>query len=196
MKYIRKNNNIMKMFGQANGMNKNKGFTLVETLVAVAILVIATLGPLAIASQGITSAAYAKDQITAFYLAQEGIEYVRYVRDSNASIPFSSWLDTLSSCEVPTEATLGGCEIDAVAILGGQAPIACSPLNNNSACTFLNKNSEYFVYTSGTPTTYKRLIKIIGTGNVQRQVKVIVTWSSRGLQRSFTLNETIYNSYK
>ena len=57
------------------------GFTLIESLVAITILVTAILGPMTIAATGISSAIYARDQETAFFLAQEGLEYVRNVRD-------------------------------------------------------------------------------------------------------------------
>ncbi len=54
-----------------------KGFTIIETLVAVTLLMIAIAGPLLIASKGLTSALYAKDQMTASYLAQEAMETIK-----------------------------------------------------------------------------------------------------------------------
>src|SRR3989344_1227727 len=60
-----------------------KGFTLIETLVAVTILMIGVIGPLAIAARGITDGLYAQNRITASYLAQEAIEFVINRRDSN-----------------------------------------------------------------------------------------------------------------
>src|SRR3989344_3852661 len=62
---------------------KNRGFTLIETLIAVLLLSVAITGPLTIASKGLTATLVAKDQFIAFYLAQDAVEYVRYVRDSN-----------------------------------------------------------------------------------------------------------------
>lgn len=59
------------------------GFTIVETLVAIAILTIALTGPLAVVSQSLRSSYFARDQITAHYLAQEAIEYIRNRRDQN-----------------------------------------------------------------------------------------------------------------
>lgn len=56
---------------------KNKGFTLVETLVAVAMLMIAIAGPLTIVSKGLTAATYAKNQVIASFLAQDLIEYIK-----------------------------------------------------------------------------------------------------------------------
>ncbi|MCX5711452.1 MAG: prepilin-type N-terminal cleavage/methylation domain-containing protein, partial [Candidatus Omnitrophica bacterium] len=60
----------------------NKAFTLVETLVAISIFSASILGLLAILSQGISDTGYAKKKMTADYLAQEGIEYLRNMRDT------------------------------------------------------------------------------------------------------------------
>ncbi len=58
-----------------------KSFTLVETLMAVAVLMIAIAGPLVVANDGLVAALYAKDQSVATLLAQEGMEMVRNVKD-------------------------------------------------------------------------------------------------------------------
>jgi prepilin-type N-terminal cleavage/methylation domain-containing protein len=74
---------------------KQKGFTLVETLVAVSIFSISILGLLAVLTQGISDTGYAKKKMMAGYLAQEGIEYVRNMRDTsvlyNATSPQAGW---------------------------------------------------------------------------------------------------------
>lgn len=73
-----------------------RGFTLIETLVAISILVLALTGPLTIISQALRSAYYSRDQIVAFYLAQEAVEYIRNVRDENSlktGALVDSWLN-------------------------------------------------------------------------------------------------------
>ena len=74
---------------------KNNGFTLVETLVAISIFSMSILGLLSILSGGISNTGYAKQKIIAGYLAQEGIEYVRNMRDTsmlyNAIDPQHGW---------------------------------------------------------------------------------------------------------
>ncbi len=71
------------MFTKKN-MSTSGGFTLVETLVAITILLLVIVGPMTIASRGMQSAYFASDQATATYLAQEAIEHVQKLRDDNA----------------------------------------------------------------------------------------------------------------
>ena len=61
---------------------KNKsGFTLLETLVAIMLFVIALSALLALVRDSVTSATYTKNDVVATYLAQEGIDYIRNIRD-------------------------------------------------------------------------------------------------------------------
>lgn len=59
------------------------GFTLVETLIAIAILLIAVVGPISLIGDSLHKLYYARDQMVAINLAQEGIEAVRQKRDSD-----------------------------------------------------------------------------------------------------------------
>jgi len=70
----------MKLFFKK--VNKSRGFTLVETLVAIAIFTASILAVMAVLANSISDTNYAKKKITAAYLAQEGIEYVRNMRDT------------------------------------------------------------------------------------------------------------------
>ncbi len=80
---------------------REKGFTLVETLVAISILVIALTGPLAIVAQSLKSSYFSRDEITAAYLAQEPIEYIRNLRDQNGLryTNASQWMNGISTDE-------------------------------------------------------------------------------------------------
>ena len=61
--------------------NFNAGFSLVETLVAIAILLIVIVGPMAIATNAATSTNFANQQVMAYFLAQEGLELAQKGRD-------------------------------------------------------------------------------------------------------------------
>ncbi len=80
--------------GRACAAESQKALTLVESLVAISILVISIFGPMSIVSQAIRTAYQTRDQMTAYYLAQESMEYIRNVRDTNSLVQTSagSWL--------------------------------------------------------------------------------------------------------
>ena len=59
-----------------------KGFTLIESMVALSIIMVAITVPLYNASKGLTAAKSVNYQLGASYLAQEGIEFVRMMRDN------------------------------------------------------------------------------------------------------------------
>jgi type II secretory pathway pseudopilin PulG len=56
------------------------GFSLVETLVATSILLLVVVGPLAISSRTAKSSTFATEQLTAYLLAQEGLELAEKAR--------------------------------------------------------------------------------------------------------------------
>src|SRR3989338_6006412 len=111
-----------------------EGFTLLETLVAVAILMIAVGSAFGLAPQGLMGARFAKNQTTANYLAQDALEAVNNIRDNSMffspdpSNPYN-WLSGLSECEGKN-----WCVIDSVNNLVTQCPgtglaAACPPLD-------------------------------------------------------------------
>ena len=55
--------------------DKQKGFSLVETLVAISILLIVIVGPMTISMSTAKSSSFASEQVQAFFLAQEGLEF-------------------------------------------------------------------------------------------------------------------------
>ncbi len=82
------------------------GFTLIETLVAIAILMVAIAGPLNIAEKGLTTAVDSRDQVVASYLAQDMMEFVKNVRDDNLEAsPVRAWLNGVSQCTVSSPCT-------------------------------------------------------------------------------------------
>ncbi|MFA6301478.1 MAG: prepilin-type N-terminal cleavage/methylation domain-containing protein [Candidatus Paceibacterota bacterium] len=81
----------------------SNGFTLIETLVAISIFTMSILGLMSVIASGITDTSYAKQKMAASYLAQEGIEYVRNMRDtsvlSNPSGSQAGW-DRFKASEI------------------------------------------------------------------------------------------------
>lgn len=82
---------------------QQSGFSLVETLVAITILLIVIVGPMSISSSVARSTSFSSEQVVAFFLAQEGAELAQKARDdfilkaflssSDANYNATPWVD-------------------------------------------------------------------------------------------------------
>lgn len=175
--------------------SNNPGFTLIETLVAISILLIAVAGPMVVVSQALTTSYYARDQITAFYLAQDAIEYIRNTKDTNlsASSPTIAMFG-LENCMNPSS-----CTIDTI-------NEHVDPVNP-SAVLVLQYNSEtgQYSYNSGDDDSrFSRVITITeqelptgdpgGTVPAEYKIDVTVTWqTAANTTRTIVLTEYLYH---
>lgn len=158
-----------------------KAFTLIETLVAVSILLLSLAGPLSIAAQALQGAFFARDQVTAFYLAQEAVEYVRAVRDQNY-LASNNWLTGVENC---VDAT---CTVDfpnfSHAVCSGTCP-----------AVLIGETSGLFNHAAGKESIYTRSFSIESVSGTNDEVVISVTisWRTGTLMRSFEIREHIFN---
>lgn len=156
-----------------------RGFTLVETLVAISVLIIAVVGPITLIGNALHNLYYAKDEMVAIHLAQEGIEVVREVRDGNMLNGSISWdsLITAGNYIINVDS-----DTPVVAYGGGAYP---QPV-------YVDAQGIY-TQSAGTPTPYSR---IVTTSNVDigRQIKVssTVTWTTGGQIGTITATDYLF----
>lgn len=168
--------NDMKSYSQTN-----RGFTLIETFVAITILVTAIAGPLTIASKGLTSSYVARDQLTASFLAQEAIEYVRQKRDTNHLQGNPSWLSGFENC-IDQD-----CMIDVAA---DTEPETC--LSGCDALRYDTTTNFYGYDPLDDATVYVRSLRIVPLASgFEAEVRSTVSWQSSIFSRQVTLNEVI-----
>lgn len=175
-----------------------KGFTLLETLVAIAILLIAVVGPMSTIGGSLSQIGTARDQMIAINLAQEGIEAVRQKRDSNM---LARWQEgTLATGYNPSLATtdwlagLPDCSSRECILSVNPLQIsACSSANCSSSekLVLQDVNGWYYQGGSGTATKFSRTIKITGSGD-ERMVTSTVTWLVGGTTRTIEIKESIF----
>ena len=179
-------------------VSSQNGFTLVETLVAVTILLLVMIGPMSISATAARSTSFSSEQVTAFFLAQEGAEITQKARDDRVlanffpADPTDGWLEF-------TDTTVGAAYADCYEADGCGLELntdATGSLKNPVDCTDVgcglnfDPNGDRARYTYnhlvGTITPYTRTIymEIINANEVK--VTSEVTWrtgSLRSLQK-------------
>ena len=158
----------------------NGGFSLIETLVAVTILLLAVAGPLTIAHRALSDANLVKNQITAGFLAQEAVEYVRNIRDEN-NIKGISWTNTLSDCEGVN------CIVDVANDSTNTCGECNDPLHYNSVSGLYSYNSNL------PPTIFYRTLSIDILNDAEFLLTVNVSWQNGKISKTLTLRNTILN---
>ncbi len=191
---------------------RTRGFTLIETLVAVFILTTSIAAPLTIASRALTTALIAKDQITAFYLAQDAIEYVRFARDTNTLLGLN-WLTgdgaadgsgpLLDATNLTNCISATGCFIDSTAQSYAQYPgypTACGalcalPFSSTRKFFYLNNGVyNYSTAVAANRTGFWRQIILTQISASEYLVTVNVYWNDAGyVTRTVTIAENLFN---
>lgn len=167
-----------------------RGFTLIETMIAISMLAVAIVAPMSLASRSLMTAYYSRDQVTAFYLAQEALESVRAIRDGNV-LQYSQGTNTDLLNGIPV-----GLDF-VIDTRTNQTWTTCTANALKSDGTFYGYGTDPCLAseTGWIPTAFRRVVHadyVAGTTNEIR-LTVTVTWSSGGLpQRSFTMQENLY----
>ena len=185
-------------------LSPTNGFTLVETLVAISILIMVIIGPMTIAQRGIQSAYYANEQTTAIFLAQESMESIYRLRDNDAlKVGFPAPDDTGTwdwygeielACKNAT-----GCDVDYSQDSNGGTYRPCSGSNGCLLKQNLLASPAYGydpAWSDNSPFTRKIFIQN-GVGN-NAKVIVTVSWESIIFKtnKSVTLQSWVYDHYR
>lgn len=171
--------------------NKRKyGFTLVESLVAISILVIAITGATSAVQSGLSSYIFSKDQVVAFYLAQEGVEAVRNIRDENG-LADRHWLSSIAENSSDPCWFGKACLIDPVR---DNTISTCT--SGPGECPVLRQEAEtgFFGYNADWPATiFRREILLTQINENEVSIEVSVYWSKGLANRQFKARENILN---
>jgi len=158
--------------------SNDKAFTLMEIIVAIAVIVTALIGSVALISFSVSSTRASRSGIIAEGLTQEGLEIVRNIRDNNwlnFKRKASDWRDDLGEGEYRVQYNVGNL------------------LFFDSLALKMDSNG-FYQYDTGTDTQFFRKITLdyMGTDN---QIKATseVTWTESSRQNSIKAELILYN---
>jgi len=156
--------------------SRSTGFTLIEALVAITVLVIGVLGPMSLLSRALADANAIKNEVIATQLAQEGTELLISARDAGQLL----WAPSTGYFRIdnPSVSTL--------------------TFTSCGDCSLKEDNGLYN-YTSGsrTPFIWKLKVDPVGSGLVpeEKMLTSVVSWTEKGIPKSVTSVSYVYASY-
>lgn len=184
-----------------------QGFSLVETLVAITILLIVIVGPITLVANSARSTAFANDQVIAFFLAQEGVEFIHAAFNdlqlqsfANGYAGPTAWARFTNKSTVNglyEECYLGGCGIHLGTVWYGDVMLKdCR--TTDEACRLYYDDTEgvrgrYTHESSHQETKFTRVITIddsVTTG--QAEIRSTVTWRSDGQRTDQQIEAVTY----
>ncbi|MCX6718693.1 MAG: hypothetical protein NTY81_03800 [Candidatus Staskawiczbacteria bacterium] len=144
------------------------GFTIIELIISIFVLSVGVIGIFSIFSMVVVLTSDSSDRLTATYLAQEGMEIVRNIRDTNwlhmdicasgvtplpdgVSCP-ASWLDGFSEISACSNINTG-CEADYTS--------KTSMSGNSGEYLYINNENGFYGYNQNNATITKFQRKII-----------------------------------
>jgi len=186
---------------------KNKGFTLVETLIAIAIFSMSIIALMSVLATGIADTSYAKNKIIASYLAEEGIEYIRNMRDTYITYsptPVQGWnnfkLKILQQPHCQSVSGIGCSFTDSLnnydlsSLQTSANFISCS---SGSGCSLyfsntLGKNSYSYLPTTINSGFTRKMMFTESTNNpLELKVISIVSWSKNSINYNVIFSDNL-----
>jgi len=141
---------------------KNKGYVLIEAMVAITIAVVGLLGIFSLLSRSLSLNRVVADRFVASYLAAEGIEIVKNLIDNNI-LAGKPWNAGLSSGTY--EADYADTDLAAV----------------SDRFIYINNETGAYGYAELVPTPFKRTIAITNSADGEHiTVGSRVAWVTRG----------------
>jgi prepilin-type N-terminal cleavage/methylation domain-containing protein len=159
---------------------RTAGFTLVEVLVAMALLTTALVPAFVLATNAVSLSTTIRNSLIASNLAQEGAEVTRAIRDANWFAPGPpAYSDGLDSCNA-------GCTVQYDSDAPVVAAFMATPLK-------LDPVTGLYQYNTGDPTPFSRTITVTTLSAHELRVVSLVTWKERGIDKSSQVEYHLYD---
>ncbi|MEK7478195.1 MAG: prepilin-type N-terminal cleavage/methylation domain-containing protein [Patescibacteria group bacterium] len=185
-KYIRQNKRPDAREPLVN--TRGKGFSIIETLVAITILTMVIAGSITAINKGLSVSTETRNRVTASLLAQDAMEYVKNRKFINIKTLAPSWLSGFGGCRnvPPFLCRVDSIQADGLGISFCPVPDGCP--------VYINNTIGYYQTPTGTnvKTPFERSFYLEGTDDNERKVVVKVTWKTAGVSYSVKLADYIF----
>ena len=151
-----------------------KGFTLLETIVAVGVIIIGLVSALTLITNALFFVSNVQDRLVAINLVEEGIEVVRNIRDNN-------WLQGVAWNNGLTDGNYQA----------SYNSTSLSPYNGSSL--LFDAATGLYNYTTGVSTNYIRQISISNLSSFEIRVISTITWQRRGITYTSSAESHLFN---
>jgi len=160
--------------------NKEQGFTLIETMVALSILTFVLTGMVSLIILNITSARSIEKNLIAGNLAQEALEIIRSMRDNDwlEDQDFGSFLPTSGE-----EYRVQWDDTDLSRSLDGNLPLK------------FDETSGLYSYDDGEESMFRRKVLVERVSDQEIMILVTVEWVLKGKTAELRAESHLFNWY-
>lgn len=178
------------------------GFTLIETLVGISILLVAVVPVLVLLGNDLSYITSARDKVTALYLAEDAMDFIKYRVDTNFNSGAADWLDGFTyvcgfgnpNCQIDSfndtvTSCSGTCPLIQIDPVSGAYGYNSGWANTKFTRTIMLQSESGIVPANtivpGSPDP---------SSNAEgMSIDVIISWLDKGVPRQFTLKGYAYN---
>lgn len=168
-----------------------KAFSLLETVVILFIVAVGLLSILSLSIESLKSQSINRNTLIAYNLAQEGIELIRNVRDTN-------WIENTASSPVAWNRYIEG------SVSGNKYridysyfyPVSVTSLSETQLQLATSTNEDFYLHSTGSPDSiFKRMITIVATSTSapSSTVTSLVQWEEKGETYQYSLETMLYD---
>ena len=188
-------------------LQRRGGFTVLESIVAIFILSLSVSGAFSAVQQSLSQIIIAKDEVKAFYLAQEAVEMIRNQRDGNQLVkiidPTNSWLYGIAQnasdpCYFGTAPTYNDrktcrADVKSFSLVNCGSGFGSCPVLNQDLVQGSPTFSLYGYDPSWTATNFTREIQIEPISPNEVAVIVRISWKKGLIPMEFKAKTLLFN---
>lgn len=178
-----------------------EGFTLVETLIAISIFSLSIMAVIFVVSDDIADIGYAKKKVVASYLAKEGVEYIRNLRDAyvlydpeSGQAGWNNFRVKIDPCDTTTNSEKSCYFVDEDLFYDGtMTGISVNACEGSCPVLYKSPDGGYAYNIAGSVDGFRREIKTREISEDEIEITSEVYWNQESGVYSTSFSGVIFN---